>query len=190
MKKEGIYREILSAPKKQPLTQLWLSKKLKLSLSTVNNALTPLFALGALSKRARGFQIIDAKKILLYWASKRNLKKDILYSTRADAPVSDAEKSMPPRIVYTAYSAYKFRFGDVPADYSEIYVYSDDITEIKKRFPPRTGPPNLFVLRPDPRLFELAKENIAPMSQVFADLWNVKEWYAKEFVQALKRRIL
>jgi len=28
-----------------------------------------------------------------------------------------------------------------------------------------------------------------PLAQVFVDLWNLPEWYAKEFVQALEKRI-
>jgi hypothetical protein len=156
----------------------------------VNNALKPLAEMGAIGILRRGVKITDAEKMLLYWASVRDLGKDIVYSTRADAPPSGIEKGMPPRVAYTAYSAYKFRFGDVPADYSEVYVYSEDVAEIKRRFPPRAGPPNLFVLKPDGRLFGLAKDDIAPLSQVFVDLWNVKEWYAREFAAALKERIL
>ena len=96
---------------------------------------------------------------------------------------------MPAGVVYTAYSAYRFRFESVPADYSEVYVFSDEPAEVERRFPPRGGPPDLFVLSMDDRLRELSRDGIAPNSQVFADLWNMREWYAREFVRELGGKI-
>jgi len=188
LKSEIIYREMLEHSSERQ-TQLKLSKVLGFSLSTVNNAFKPLVSMGAVKILPRGFKIADKEKLFLYWANVRNLEKDIVYSTRVDALPSAIEKSMSPDIVYTAYSAFKFTFKSVPADYSEIYVYSENVEAIKKRFPFKQGPPNLFVLRQDPRLSALAKNNIAPLSQVFVDLWNLKEWYAKEFVNELKVKL-
>ncbi len=187
--KEFVYRELAEFSKER-LTQLGLSKTLGISLNTTNLAIKPLVSLGAVQVLQRGLNVIDKEKIVLFWANLRNLQKDIVYSTRVSAQPSEIEKNLSAGIIYTAYSAYKFRFGEVPADYSEVYVYSMDVEEIKKRFPMQKGPPNLFVLKADKRLIELSKENIAPNSQVFVDLWNLREWYAKEFVNALKERIL
>jgi len=190
-KKEWVYREILYTTmelKEKKLTQLSLAQKLHISLSTVNNALKPLVKIGAVSVTGMGFRVTDEEKLAAYWASIRNLQKDIKYQTRADASISEIEKSMPPDIIYTAYSGYKFKFRDVPADYSEVYVYSSDIKEMKTRFPELKGPPNLFVLDPDPRLPHLSKDSIAPSCQLYVDLWNLKEWYAKDFLKALERR--
>ncbi len=187
LKGEFVYREI--AESKGLLTQLAISKILGLSLSTVNGAIRPLVSMGAISVLHRGLKVRDMEKLLLYWGSQRDIESDIVYATRVDASPSQIEKGMPASVVYTAYSAFKFRFGSVPADYSEIYVYGD-AEEIKRRFPPQKGPPNLFVLKPDQRLSELSKSNIAPLSQVFVDLWNLREWYAKEFLKALKERLI
>lgn len=189
LKNEIIYREILEHWNEK-LSQLGLSKTLGFSLSTINNALKPLVAMGAVTVLPRGLKAVDKEKVLLYWASIRNLAKDVLYSTHAGAQPGAVEKSMPGGIVYSAYSAFKFKFHEVPADYSEIYVYCDTPAEVKKRFPPQKGPPNLFVLKSDRRLFELSKKDIAPMSQVFVDLWNTKEWYAKEYIKRLKEMML
>jgi len=189
LKSEIVYRELLESKEKR-LSQLWLSKTLGFSLSTINNALKPLKEMGAVEILQRGLKLRDKEKILLYWASIRNLKKDLVYSTRAEMPPSEIEKSMPQGIVYTAFSAFKFMFKDVPADYSEVYVFSSEVEKVKKTFPAQKGPQNLFILKPDKRLFEISKENIAPASQIFADLWNVKEWYAKEFTKRLKDKIL
>jgi DNA-binding transcriptional regulator YhcF (GntR family) len=191
-KKEWVYREVLYTTmelKEKKLTQLSLAQKLKISLSTVNNALRPLVKMGAVDATRMGFRVTDEEKLAAYWASIRNLEKDIKYQTRVDAPVSDIEKSMPSDVIYTAYSGYKFKFGDVPADYSEVYIYaSPDMDEIKTRFPELKGPPNLFVLAADPQLARVSKGSIAPSCQLYVDLWNLKEWYAKDFLKALERR--
>src|SRR3989338_2359637 len=146
MKKiEFIYREILDnmiERKNRTLTQSELSKKLKLSLSTVNHALKPLIKMNSIEVKQRCFNVIDAKKIVYYWASIRNLEKDIIYSTRADLTANEIEKQMPQDIIYAAYSAYRFKFKDAPSDYSEIYIYGD--SSLEKRFPKNNLIPNLF----------------------------------------------
>lgn len=171
--------------KKYNFTQSELSKNLMISLSTVNLALKPLVKMNSVDIRLRGFRIIDLKKILYYWASIRNFEKDIIYKTRVNKPVTQIESEMPNNIVYGAYSAYKFKFKDVPADYSEVYVYGDE--EIEKRFPKNINSPNLFVLKKDNAIDKYGKSSTT--AQLFADLWNLKEWYAKEFLKALEKRL-
>lgn len=191
MKKiEYVYREILyqALEKKQYVdTQLALSKKLKLSLSTVHHAVQPLITMGAIESRLKNFHVLDAEKILYYWASVRNVQKDIIYATRVEKPMQKIEAEMPADIIFGVYSAYKFRFHDVPSDYAEIYVYGA-VEEIKKRFPPVRGTPNLFILEKDEYLEQYGK--ITSLAQTFVDLWNTKEWYAKEFLEALKKKLI
>ena len=192
-KTEIIYREVLfdiTENKRNRFTQLELSKKLNVSLSTVNNALKPLDKIGGISIEKRFFSIRDLEKILIFWATKRNLDKDIIYKTNVNLPIQDIEKNLPSKIIYTAYSAYKFKFNDVPADYSEVIVYADDAEDIQKRFPFKKGHANLIVLMKDKEMDRLAKNNIAPSAQVYVDLWNLGTWYAKEFLKALEQRIL
>lgn len=198
LKKEIIYREMLTEAierKQLSFTQLALSRKFNFSLSTVNNALKPLEQIGAIEKRERSFQLVDVHKLLTFWATARNLARDILYSTRAEMPVQKIEGSMPAGATFTACSGYRFLFNEAPADYGEVYVYADGKTleEVKRRFPetggrkPGTGkgPPNIFVLEKD----AFMPEKIAPKAQIYADLWNLKEWYAKDFLNALERRL-
>lgn len=168
-------------------TQQAIAERLGISLSTVHHAISPLARIGAIEKRKFGLRIVDKEKILFYWANIRNIAKDVIYQTRAES-VRDIEKMMPAKAIFTAFSGYKFRFDDVPADYSEIYVYADEetLSEIKKRFPPLEGPANLIVLAKPPILESI---KIVPNELLFVDLWNLKEWYAKEFVQALKKRM-
>ena len=139
--------------------------------------------MGAVRINQRNFDVIDKKKILYYWASARNIEKDIVYKTRVEKKISKIESEMPSNVTYGAYSAYKFRFKDVPADYSEVYVYSDDIEEIEKRFPKNNKQPNLFVLKKDTNMKEIT------VAQIFVDLWNLKEWYAKDFLKAMEKKI-
>jgi len=183
---EEVYREILfqsMEKKKNNLTQSYLANALNISLSGINLALNPLKSMGAVRINQRNFDVIDKKKILYYWASARNIEKDIVYKTRVEKKISKIESEMPSNVTYGAYSAYKFRFKDVPADYSEVYVYSDDIEEIEKRFPKNNKQPNLFVLKKDTNMKEIT------VAQIFVDLWNLKEWYAKDFLKAMEKKI-
>ncbi len=190
-KAELVYREILRSfleEKKAEFTQLGLAKALEISLSTVNNALQPLRKMGAVKVKRRSFEVVNAKKLLYYWASVRNLDRDVVYKTRAEtkSTVAEIEKGMPPQVVFAAYAAYKFRFKDAPADYSEVYVYCSDadLKEIVKRFPQNKNPnPNVFVLKR-----EFADKEM-PLAQMFVDLWNLKEWYAKDFLKALEGKL-
>ena len=189
-KRELVYRELLRGfleLGKAVFTQLELSGALNISLSTVNNALLPLRNMGAVKVKRRSFDVVNAKKLLYYWASVRNIEKDIIYKTRVGfkGTVAEVEKAMPPGVVFAAYTAYKFRFNDAPADYSEVYVYCADsgLKEVIKRFPQRGNNPNLFVLSKD---FD---DTGMPIAHIFVDLWNLREWYARDFVKAADGKI-
>ncbi len=189
MKKiELIYREILYQAiekKNRTLTQAELARVIKVSLSIVNNAVKHLERIGAVEIKQRNFHVLDIKKILYYWATIRNLQKDIIYSTRVEKPVVEIEKLMPDNAVFSCYTAYKFLFNDVPSDYSEVYVYSD--INIKERFPENKGPPNLFILKKDNFIEKYGRT--ASIANTFVDLWNLKEWYAKEFMKSMEERL-
>src|SRR3989338_6544110 len=104
MKKiEFVYREILHQSlekKNNKLTQLAVASKLRISLSTVNHALKPLRAMGAIDVKLKNFVVVDKKKILYYWASLRNIAKDIIYSTRVGKSIQKIEAEMPADIIY------------------------------------------------------------------------------------------
>ena len=182
---EEVYRELLyqfMEKKRRTFTQLELSKTTGLSISTVNYSLKPLRSMNAVNVKPRSFSVTDAKKILYYWASARNLPKDIIYQTRSNKDVRTIEAEMPPDAIYGLFSGYKFMYKDVPSDYSEVYVYSEDANEMTKRFPPQSGPQNIITLKKG-CMTQMTK------AQLFVDLWNVREWYAKEFLKALEAKI-
>jgi predicted transcriptional regulator len=192
MKKiEQVFREILweaMEKKNHSLKQSYLSKKLGFSLSTINLAVKKLERMNAVKIEKMGFRVTDTKRILYLWASVRNLEKDLIYQTRAEMPVDEIEKNLPD-ITYAAYSAYKFRFKGVPADYSEVYAYADEeeLKEIKKRFPASNKNPNLLVLKKQGSSEAFPKTGT--VAQIFVDLWNLKQWYASDFLKALEQKI-
>jgi DNA-binding transcriptional regulator YhcF (GntR family) len=188
-KKEIIYRQLLLNPE---TTQLELSKTLKVSLSTVNNAIQPLRRMGAVRVSLRKLRVVDKEKLLLFWASIKKLQDHLIYKTRVDIPIDQIEKNMPPEVLFTAYTGFRFRYKDVPADYSEVYVYAygKGLDSIKARFPESEKVPNLFIFKADEHLLQVSNDNIVPDYQIFVDLWNLPEWYAKEFIIKLKEKIL
>src|SRR3989344_9139178 len=176
LKSELVFLEVFKGAK----TQKEIADKLGISLSTVNNAIEPLARIGAIEKRKFGLKLVDKEKALTFWASARNLEKDISYKTRVESAISEIEKSMPSGISFTAFTAFKLKFKDVPADYSEVYVYAneEELAEIKERFAQKSGPPNLIALS---KPANFGDETIVSDELMFVDLWNLKERYAKEF---------
>lgn len=190
MKKERVYREILYGvleERTRVFKQLELSRVCKLSLSTVNYALRPLERMNAVEKKRFGFTVLDPKKILLYWASVRGLEKDIVYQTYVEEPVDKIESEVPANSVFTAYSAFKFRFKRAPSEYGEVVVYGV-ARDFERRFGKESTrlKPNLIVLNLDEHLLRF---KIAPIAQIFVDLWNLRSWYAKDFLREMERII-
>lgn len=191
-KKEILWREILHQAvenKKTEFTQKKLAEQFGFSLSTVFNALKVPRQSGAIQVTGRNFIVCDAEKFLLLWATQRNFEKEIIYQTACPASVSDIEGAMPDGATFACYSAYREKYKEAPADYDKVYVYADSETlpEIKKRFPPRKGYFNLIVLKSN--LYLESFGGIAPDVQTFVDLWNLKEWQAKDFLNSLKEKM-
>ncbi len=191
-KKEVIWREILfqaTENKKIEFTQKELAQKYGFSLSTVFNALKVPRNINAVEGK-RGFSIRDIEKFLNLWATFRNLKKDVIYQTNTHKSVREIEGEAPPAAIFGAYGAFVKRHKEVPADYDKVYLYlgEKELREIKTRFPYQKGYPNLIVLRADPWLKLFGK--ITPDCQIFADLWNLPEWYAKDFSDSLRDKMI
>lgn len=192
LKKELIWREILFQAiekKKFEFTQKELAGKFGFSLSTVFNALKVPRDSGVIKVTSRNFSVVDAEKFLYIWATQRNLEKEIIYKTCISENVQKIEGRMPAGIIFGGPSAYMLKHKDAPADYAKVYVYvkEGDLEEIKKRFPKEKGEANLFVLKSDDCLSKFG--GFAPDVQIFVDLWNMKDWYAKDFLNALKNKL-
>jgi hypothetical protein len=189
LKKEMIWREILfQGPEKNKykFRQQDMAEKFHFSLSTVFNALKGPRDIKAIRVGGRGFELIDPEKLLYLWATERKWQKDLFYTSFVSAHPKKIESMVPSNSIWGFYSAYEHRFGSSPSDYDKVFIYipENDLSEIKKRFPYKKGPENLFVLRADPFLSSYG--NHGTLAQIFADIWNTDDWYAKEFLNKLK----
>lgn len=173
-------------------TQQELAVQFGYSLSTINHALKGPTQIGAVRKASKFFVLEDFQKLLYFWASLRNLGKDIIYKTYVDESVNQIEGEVPPQAVYAAYSAGRKILGLAPADYSKVYVClkENDLGEIKRRFPPlgkKGVESNLFVIK-EPEIMNPG-DGYTTLPQTFVDLWNLSDWYAKDFTKALEEKI-
>ncbi len=191
MKKiEIIWRELLyQAIEKgnRQFTQKDLAKKFNFSTSTIFQALKTPRKMGAVRVTGRFFVLEDPDKLLYHWASVRNLDKDTIFSTRVDLPIPEIEGRVPPGAVFGSYGSAKQKLTTPPADYDKVYIYSQNLSEIEERFGRQKGNENLIVLRPDDFLANYGQTTT--LAQTFVDLWNLPEWYAREFTSALKKEI-
>lgn len=193
-KKEQIWRYILegtlSKNRVLEFEQRLIAEKLMVSTSTVFNALRIPRQSGAVKVGGRKFTVTNISKLLTIWATHRNISRDVVYQTYIDESIGNAESSMPPNTIFGAYTAYKLRYKDAPADYDKLYVYTTrkDLENIKQRFPFHKKPEfNVFVLEADEYLSSYG--DIIPNSQLYADLWNMSDWYAHDFLEALKKQL-
>lgn len=187
MKKiEYIWRHLLhQALEKREFSfgQQALAQHLGLSSSTVNLALKPLRQLGAVRIGKRHSEVIDPEKILYHWANHRRLQP--ISQAHVNLPILEIEGLLPDQTITTAYTALRERFGEPPTDYDKVYCYHSQPQMVIDRFQGQitSGPANLFILQADPFLKSLS------LSQLFVDLWNLPDWFAKDSVIFLKSKI-
>lgn len=191
-KKEWIYRELACRQLEErgaKATELGLSRKFGISLSTVHHAVFPLKGNGIVAPLARGFRVVSLPRLLAFWGSERKLKREILWEGSAKN-VSEAERLAPADAVWGGFSAYRKKYGEAPADYSVLMLYVEEGREwdAKGRMEGK-GNVKLLVLKKDEFMDERATGGLCADPQIYADLWNVKEWYAADFRRALERRM-
>lgn len=188
MKKiEMIWREILEKGQKDSVfEQKELALKLGFSTSTVFAALKPLREIGAVEVSGRGFRLVNFAKVLMFWATHRQFSKDIIYQTRVDLPMLEIEGLVDNQCVYGGYSAGRILLGSAPSEYDKVYLYASNYSEIEKRFPKGQGVSNIFVLKKDSFMDDFGK--MTPVSQTYVDLWNLTDWFAQDFLNALKEK--
>lgn len=194
IKKEAIWREILvqaRVNKKTIFTQKELAETFSFSTSTVFNALKVPRKANIISVSGRNFRLESYEKLLRLWASHRSPAKDIFFQTELKESAKIVESMMPPEAKFGLYSAARLDLDLEPADYDHVYIYLDPpkLSGTVGRFPKRderSNHPNFFVLQPD---HCLTKYPEMPIEQIFVDIWNAPEWYAKDFLKALEERL-
>lgn len=199
LKEEAIFREILCKAlyENNLIKQNELSQFLQISIGLANKIIHRLEQIGAMAKEGRSYHVTSFKKILMLWASIHNLQRELLYSTRVTRPIREIERELPDGTIFSAYSAFNDLFNEAPADYSEVWVYTDPdlLTEVRERFPPNNLPANLFLLKADANLLGNSmryckRKSIVSIPQLYVDLWNLPSWYSKEYITALEAKIM
>ncbi len=198
-KEEAVIREILCEVLygNNAIEQKRISQLLRVSIGLVNKTVTKLERMGAVFKTGRSYSVTSFKKVLMLWASLRNLQRDLIYSTRVGGSVREIERSLPDGSILSAYTAFNYLFNEVPADYSEVWTYvpEDILAEVKERFPSNNLPGNLYVLKTNTLLLENSKRyskgiNMVSVPQLYVDLWNIPSWYSKGYIALLERKIM
>jgi hypothetical protein len=165
-----------------------LSQQLALPASTIHKALVRPREIGSVRGSALGLRVLDPKRLLLLWAARRSLCRDLTYQTHVERPIREIEGHLPETAIPTAYTAFVHHQGrNTVADYDQVIFYGDPV-EAQIAFPARRGYPNLIVLDPDPLLINYGR--YAPMPQVYADLFNLPTWQAQRFLETLNRHLL
>lgn len=173
-------------------TQQELAAQFSYSLSTVHHALAVPTRIGAIRKESKFFVLAHYMKLLLYWASVRNLSNNIRYSTYYEGPILTAESELPGGGIYGGYKAAKHMLGTAPADYDKIYYYYDDPEDFKRRFPPNhRRPDNIFVLSLPNGDDYIDRYPVGSTSlpHTFVDIWNMSDWFAADYIRALEEKI-
>lgn len=193
LKIETIWHDLLiCALEKRKLrhTQKALSEKYDYSLSTVNLAVKSLARIGGVRVSGKFFVVSDVKKILYFWATHRNFGKDIIYETYIEEPISEIEGMIPYGAIFACYTSAREILKEAPSDYSKVYFYFDEkeLERVKRRFPPnKSADANLFVLKLHPTMLNYGQ--VSTLSQTYVDIWNLADWYAKDFLRGLEKRM-
>jgi hypothetical protein len=187
-----VLREILHRVYEQNksfMSQKSLAQACGVSMDTVNRMVAKLNQFRAIEKKPFGFRVTEPKKVLTYWASTRNLAADILYTTYSPDSVPEIEAGMPRGTIFTAFSGYRRRFGKTPTHYEETFVYADP-DEVRTRFPESPAQRrNVFVLRSDSHLARISKNGVAPLVQIYVDLWQAGGAVANRFILELDKKL-
>ncbi len=183
--RELLYQAIEKAVVEFTLTQL--AQTFNLSTSVVAHALHPLRDLHIVNVGKVQSRMRDVERLLFFWTTRRNVKNDIIYQTYSPLFVFEREALMPASVFPTAYSACRLYYDEIPADYEKVYFYSHDIEEVKKRFPRvEKKEPNIFILKADHFFTHYPRTTLA---QIFVDLWNLPDWYSKEYLDVILLKI-
>lgn len=193
---ETIWHHILYMAAEKELykhTQQGLADDFGYSISTVNHALEIPTAMGAIRKAGKFFVLEDFRKLLYYWASVRELDKDVVYMTRSDLSAREIEKLAVPDSILAGYVAAKHILGEPPADYTQVhfYVMEQQLEELKRRFPAISKidkhEANVLAFRAPEVMQQYG--HITTIIQTFVDIWNFSDWYSRDFISALEKKM-
>ena len=114
-----------------------------------------------------------------------------MFKSELDLEPRKIESLMPPQVIFGLYSAASLYYKKEPADYDHIYIYSNEANfeEVLKRLlsiDKKRKNYNLFIVKKDKWL---GRYKNFPWEQIFVDIWNAPEWYAKDFLAAIENKL-
>ena len=169
-------------------SQVEIAESCGVSLDLVNQVVRRLSEFGGVRMHIKGMYITNPKKILLYWAARRNLRRDIVYSAQCREPPQEVESRLCGKFIFTCYSGHRFRFGGSVA-YDEVYAYGEpDVA--RDMFPESLGKkPNLFILKEDEHLKRRSRDGSVTLAQLYVDLWQLGTPAADDLLATMKKRL-
>lgn len=167
-----------------------LADELGLAGSSVHQSLRHPVEIGAVTVRATGgLRVLDPGRLLLLWAGRRHLDRDIQdrFYVRARAPVVE-QAITNPKAILGGHGAVIARLGvNTIADYDQVVVYGDPRISAASR-PDSNGRTSVLVLEPDPLLARYGR--VTPLAQAWVDLFALPGWQAARFVHELLPRLV
>ena len=170
-----------------------LAGELDMGVSTAHRALSHPVEIGAIDVLGGGgVRVVDPGRLLVVWAGKRRLRRDIVDRFRVTGSAPVVERSIRGRpVVLGGFGAVVARVGgNTIADYETVLVYGEP--RIVKRHDVTDPDPGrvteVMVLDPDPLLVRYGK--VTPLTQAWVDLFNLPGWQAARFVHHLVPRLI
>lgn len=197
---ERVAREILCGvlEEKKLFSQAGIARACGVSLGLVNKTVRRFEETGGVQVVPRGLRVVDANKVLLQWAAWASRKaKWRGYRVRKSA--EEIEASLPSGVVFTAFSGWRLLSGSTPADYGQVHVYVDEENAERgggaelfeawlEENKPAKGLENLFVAPADRHLLSKSKRGVAPVPQIFVDLYSSPDLSAKYFLKDVLKK--
>jgi len=197
-KTEAVWRHLLvgafAANRRRWPSVTAVADELGFGLSTVHRALSRPVEMGAILISARGLRLVDPARLLLVWAGRRTLRRDVLKEDclAAGAPAIELALAQTGAILGGFGAVVAHLESNTIAGYDTVLVYREPSQPLLKLdlepAPPGGGGTNLMVLEADSLLSHYG--TVTPLVQAYVDLFNLPGWQAGRFVAALTTRML
>ncbi len=165
-----------------------LAAELDMGVSTVHGALARPTEIGAVFGASRGgISIDDPGRLLLCWAGRRSLAKDVVRRFQVALSAYETEAALgedPQPLILGGFGAVLAALGaNTIADYSTVLVYG----EPSVLTPDPDGRTEVIVAEPDPLLARYGRTT--PLCQAWADLFCQPSWQAARFTHYLLAQV-
>jgi hypothetical protein len=169
-----------------------LASELGLPSSTTHQDLEEPRGIGILEIRgAGGLRVLDPGRLLILWAGRRRLDRDVRDRIIVPAAARTVKASLDPgNVTLGGFGAVVERLGyNNIADYSTVMVYAEQpASQWMPAFDDSAGMTEVVVLKPDPLLRRYGRT--ITLGQAWVDLFRAPGWQASRFVFGLILELL